>query len=159
MGIAHAVMDRVMDDHFKYEATEDMQALLGTVTDDVLHDQVGNPMGARRGKAEMTGFYEVLFADTEPTNVTPLNRLYGESFAVDDVMWEGYTTGKPFGLEGPRTLTGFRLMHVFEFRDGLISRENVWVDYQALQAQLSAAQSGGAVPAEHVNNDVAEHAS
>jgi hypothetical protein len=29
-------------------------------------------------------------------------------------------------------------MHVFELRDGLISRENVWIDYPALESQLSA---------------------
>jgi hypothetical protein len=62
----------------------------------------------------------------------------GESFAVDDIVWKGYTTGLPFGLKGPRTLTHFRLMHVFEFRDGLISRENVWIDYPATESQLSA---------------------
>jgi hypothetical protein len=27
-------------------------------------------------------------------------------------------------------------MHVFEFREGLISRENVWLDYSALIEQL-----------------------
>jgi uncharacterized protein len=131
-------MDKVMDDHFRFEADEDIESLLGTVTDDILHDQVGNPLGPRRGKAQMAGFYKVLFADTEQTKVTPLHRLYGESFAVDDIVWEGYTTGAPFGLEGPRTLTNFRLMHVFEFRDGLIARENVWIDYPALESQLSA---------------------
>ena len=136
MSTTRATMDQVMDDHFKFEAAEDMASLLGTVTDDVLHDQVGNPMGLRRGKDEMIGFYEVLFADTEQTGVTPLHRLYGESSAVDDIMWEGYTTGLPFGLNGPRTLTRFRLLHVFEFRDGLISRENVWLDYSALREQL-----------------------
>ncbi len=57
--------------------------------------------------------------------------------AVDDIIWAGYTTGLPFGLSGPRTLTQFRLMHVFEFWDGLISRENVWLDYAALSQQLS----------------------
>ena len=140
MAMSREAMDRVMDDHFRYEATEDMEALLGTVTDDVLHDQVGNPFGPRHGKTEMAHFYEALFADTEQTNVTPLQRLHGDTFAVDDVLWEGYTTGRAFGLDGPRTLTQFRLMHVFEFRDGLIARENVWIDYSALQQQLAASQ-------------------
>lgn len=45
-----AAMDRVMDGHFKFEAAEDVESRLGTVTDDVLHDQVGNPMGPREGK-------------------------------------------------------------------------------------------------------------
>lgn len=29
------------------------------------------------------------------------------------------------------------MMHVFEFRDGLISRENIWLDAAAVTAQLS----------------------
>jgi hypothetical protein len=31
----------------------------------------------------------------------------------------------------------FRILHVFEFRDGLISRENVWPDTAAIVGQLS----------------------
>jgi len=58
-------MDRVMNSRFQFEATEDMQSLLGTVTDDVLHDQVGNPLGPWNGKEEMVHFYEALSDDTE----------------------------------------------------------------------------------------------
>jgi uncharacterized protein len=135
VSMSRADMDGVMNNHFQFEATEDMQSLLGTVTDDVLHDQVGNPLGPRHGKAEMVQFYEALFADTEQTSVTPLHR----PFAVDDVVWEGYTTGTAFGLKDyPRARVSFRLLHVFEFKDGLIARENVWIDYPSLQAQLAA---------------------
>jgi uncharacterized protein len=45
--MSREAMDKVMDDHFRFEVTEDIGALLGTVTDDVLHDQVGNPFGPR----------------------------------------------------------------------------------------------------------------
>ena len=31
-----------------------------------------------------------------------------------------------------------RMLHVFEFRDGLISRENVWLDGGTIMAQLTA---------------------
>lgn len=133
----HRAMGDVMNRHFEFEATEDMQSLLGTVTDDIVHDQVGNPLGARHGKAEMALFYEALFADTEQTGVTPLHREYGETFAVDDVVWEGFTTGTAFGLTGyPRTHVSIRLLHVFDFQDGLIARENVWIDYPSLELQL-----------------------
>jgi hypothetical protein len=30
------------------------------------------------------------------------------------------------------------MIHVFEFRDGLICRENVWLDGNAIAAQLTA---------------------
>ena len=42
--MSRADMDGVMNNHFQFEAAEDMRSLLGTVTDDVLHDQVGNPL-------------------------------------------------------------------------------------------------------------------
>ncbi len=32
----------------------------------------------------------------------------------------------------------FRIFHVFEFTDGLISREQVWIDGAAIVAQVSA---------------------
>lgn len=145
MSMTRADMDVVMNNHFQHEAAEDMEALLGTVAENVLHDQVGSPLGARHGKAEMVQFYEGLFADTEQTGVTPLHREYGETFAVDDVIWEGYTTGTAFGLRNyPRAHVRFRLLHVFDFDDGLIVRENVWIDYQSLQAQLvTAGRSSG----------------
>ncbi len=31
----------------------------------------------------------------------------------------------------------FRILHVFQFREGLISRENVWLDTAAVVSQLS----------------------
>ena len=31
------------------------------------------------------------------------------------------------------------MLHIFEFRDGLISRENVWKDSTAIVAQLTQA--------------------
>lgn len=40
-----------------------------------------------------------------------------------------------FGLEGRAGHASFRLLHVLEFRDGKISRENVWADTAAILAQ------------------------
>ena len=41
------------------------------------------------------------------------------------------------GLPGHGRRISFRILHVFEFRDGLISRENVWLDTAAIVGQLS----------------------
>lgn len=45
-----------------------------------------------------------------------------------------------FGLAPPVTgrRVTFRILHVFAFRDGLISREQVWIDSGAIVAQLTA---------------------
>jgi predicted ester cyclase len=41
------------------------------------------------------------------------------------------------GLPGHGRRISFRILHVFEFRDGLVSRENVWLDSAAIVSQLS----------------------
>jgi predicted ester cyclase len=43
-----------------------------------------------------------------------------------------------FGLDGRTGHVSFRLLHVLEFRDGKISRENVWSDVAAIAAQTEA---------------------
>ena len=49
----------------------------------------------------------------------------------------GTVIGSLPGLPGSRRRISFRILHVFEFRNGLISRENVWLDSAAIAAQLS----------------------
>ena len=43
------------------------------------------------------------------------------------------------GIPGHVRLISIRVLHVFEFRNGLISRANVWLDGAAAVAQLTAA--------------------
>jgi predicted ester cyclase len=49
----------------------------------------------------------------------------------------GAVIGSMLGLPGHGRQISFRILHVFEFRDGLICRENVWLDSAAIVAQLS----------------------
>jgi predicted ester cyclase len=46
--------------------------------------------------------------------------------------------GEFLGLPGNDRRVNFRIFHVFELTDGLISREQVWIDSAAIVAQLSA---------------------
>jgi hypothetical protein len=125
---------------FDAEAKDDVEGAVSTLTEDVVHDMVGNPTGALHGRAAVRPFYARLFADVKGEDATPLSRRYGEDFAVDEVLWTGRAVGRPFGLEGKGRQIGFRVLHVFEFRDGLISREQVWMDLGTLQAQLAGAE-------------------
>ena len=52
-------------------------------------------------------------------------------------MWRGRAPGRPFGIEGRDRPLEFRLLHVIEFGDGAIRRENVWIDLAAIQRQLA----------------------
>lgn len=49
----------------------------------------------------------------------------------------GTVIGSLPGLPGNGRRISFRILHVFEFRNGLISRENVWLDSAAIVKQLS----------------------
>jgi ketosteroid isomerase-like protein len=133
-----AEMDRIVDEHFVYEATDDVEGVLGTLTDDVQHHVVGSPWGPLSGKAAVRPLYEAIFADLKGEGVEPVARWYGDDFVVDETMWTGrIEDGRVFGLDGKSGQVTFRLLHVFELRDGLISRENVWSDVVDIARQIS----------------------
>ena len=137
MALTPKEMDRVIDEHFGYEAADDVEGVLATLAQDVQHDIVGWPGGPTHGRENARPFYQAMFADVSDGKVTSTKRLYGENFLVDESLWEGKAPGHPFGLEGKGRALQFRLLHVIEFADdGKIKRENVWVDLAEMARQL-----------------------
>ncbi|MGE5563173.1 MAG: ester cyclase [Bacillota bacterium] len=138
MALTREEMDRKLDEHFDYEARDDVEGVLATLHPEVEHDVVGWPLGPARGREEARSFYEATFADLADGKVRSLRRLYGDRFMVDDSVWTGTAKGRPFGLDGKGRPLTFRLLHVLEFSDqGEIRRENVWVDLASIQQQLA----------------------
>jgi ketosteroid isomerase-like protein len=132
-----AEMDRRIAEHFAFEANDDVAGVLATLSADVEHDVVGWPGGPSRGREQARPFYEALFADLAASQVTPVRRLYGDGFVVDEALWKGRAVGRPFGIEGKGRALEFRLLHVIEFgEDGSIRREAVWPDLAAIIRQL-----------------------
>lgn len=137
MAVTRSQMDSKMDEHFGFEARDDVAGVLSTLSPDVEHDIVGSPTGPTNGRNGARPFYESMFADLADGKVENLRRLYGDSFLVDDSIWRGTAPGRPFGLEGRGRPLEFRLLHVIEFAgNGDISRENVWIDMAAVMRQL-----------------------
>lgn len=137
MALTPAQMDRKIDEHFGFEARDDVDGVLATLTEDVVHDIVGYPTGPTHGREAARSFYENLFADLADGQVRSLRRLYGADFLVDESLWRGRAPGRPFGLEGRNRPLEFRLLHVVEFGEtGNIRRENVWLDLAAILHQL-----------------------
>lgn len=137
MALTPEEMDRKLDEHFGYEARDDVEGVLATLTPDVVHDIVGWPRGPAHSREGARAFYETLFADLSESKVTSKWRLYGDNFMVDESLWEGKAPGRPFGCEGKGRDLKFRLLHVLEFNDeGHIKKENVWVDLAAIIQQL-----------------------
>ena len=51
MSLTPQQMDRTMDEHFAFEARDDIDGVLATLTDDVEHDIVGWPFGPSHDRA------------------------------------------------------------------------------------------------------------
>ena len=137
MSMTPSEMDRKIDEHFRFEAQDDVAGVLSTLAADVEHDIVGSPSGPTQGREQARAFYEGLFTDLSDSEVECVRRLYGNDFLVDESVWRGKAPGRPFGLEGRGRPVEFRLLHVVEFAaDGNIKRENVWLDFAAIMRQL-----------------------
>jgi predicted ester cyclase len=59
-----------------------------------------------------------------------------DAIILEQIM-TGTVIGSMLGLPGNGRSISFRMLHVFEFRDDLISRENIWLDSAAIIDQLS----------------------
>jgi hypothetical protein len=137
MGLSRSEMDRMLDEHFNCEATDNIEGVLSTLTTDVTHDIVGWPTGPTKGREGARPFYQALFSDVAESSVRCVNRLYGNDFVVDESVVKFKAVGRPFGLEGKGRTAEVRLLHIIEFTsDGMIQRENAWIDMAALMQQL-----------------------
>ena len=137
MPLTPAQMDRKIEEHFGFEAADDVEGVLATLAPDVTHDIVGYPTGPTRGRERARAFYAQMFSDLAESGVRVIRRLYGHNFMVDESTWEGRAPGRPFGLEGRNRPLKFRILHVVEFTDeGQIGHEQVWLDMAAIVQQL-----------------------
>jgi predicted ester cyclase len=136
-------VDRLIDEHFRYECEDDVEGVLSTLAEDATHDVVGSPLGELHGRDGARPFYERMYADLDGHSVTRLHRYYGDGFVVDESLWEGVAVGTPFGIPGNGRRLSFRILHVFELApEGTIARENVWMDYPAILHQLGEGEDG-----------------
>ena len=138
LALTHADMDKLVDEHLAYESKRDLEGVLATLTTDAFHDLIGDPVGPLRGRTAIGGRYEQYYANLGPGQTTTNYRLYGDGFVVSDETWTGPVPGEFLGIPGHGRPITFRMLHVFEFRDGLIERESLWIDSGAVVGQLSA---------------------
>jgi uncharacterized protein len=132
-------MDAVFERHCAAEANNDLEAALDTLTEDAEHDVVGDPTGVLHGREAIAARYKALFDALAEDKLETLHRYYGEGFFVDESRYVGRVVGPFLGFPGGNTPVDFRILHVCEFRDGRISRENVWLDVASIVAQLAPA--------------------
>lgn len=131
-------MDVLVDGHYRAEEAGDIEAILEGFTPDAEHDVAGRPGGPVHGGEQIAAYYRGLLADLAIERFEPVRRWYGDRHLVDESILHATAVGRPLGLDGRGRRVAVRLLHVFDFTDGLISRESAWLDVLALEQQLTA---------------------
>jgi steroid delta-isomerase-like uncharacterized protein len=127
----------LVQQHLKAEGAGDVEGACAVYTDDVEHDVVGFPTGPVRGKDAAREFYRYLTANFRTIREDFPRRYDAPDAVVLETSMTGKVIGEMLGFPGHGKEITFRMLHVFEFRDGLISRENVWLDGASIGAQLA----------------------
>jgi steroid delta-isomerase-like uncharacterized protein len=131
-----AQMHSLVDQHIQAEGRGDVDGAVAVYTDDIEHDVVGFPHSPTHGLDGARGFYDYLTANFQAENEEVLHRyVTGDAMILEQLM-TGTVIGEMLGLPGNGRRISFRMLHVFEFRDGAISRENIWLDTAAIVDQL-----------------------
>ena len=132
-----AQMDALVEGHYRAEEAGDLEAIVEGFTVDAEHDVAGRPGGPLHGGNQIEDFYRGLLAELRIERFEPVRRWYGDDHVVDESVLHAMAEGRPFGLEGRGRPVRMRFLHIFDFSDGLISRESAWIDLAAIQQQLS----------------------
>lgn len=118
----------VVDSHFHSEALNEIEVALETFTDDIVWEAPA-PNGLNRsfsGKKSVAENYRQLFASMRDVKFQFLQKFATEDRVVDDsiVTFEVAKDGYWQFPVGSRI--EMRLVHIFEMREGKISRETVF---------------------------------
>jgi SnoaL-like domain len=135
--MTHEQMDALVDGHYRAEERGDLASIVDGFAPGAEHDVVGRPGGPLHGGEQIGEFYRALLADLRIDRFEPVRRRYGPDFVVDESLLHATALGHPFGFDGRGRPVSTRFLHIFDFADGLISRESAWIDLPAIQQQLA----------------------
>ena len=135
--MTRAEMDALVEGHYRAEEEGDLDAIVEGFTADAEHDVAGRPGEPLHGADQIGGFYRALLAELQIDHFEPVRRWYGDDHVVDESVLHATAIGQPFGFEGRGRPVRTRFLHIFDFSDGLISRESAWIDLASIQQQLS----------------------
>ncbi|HEX7353505.1 MAG TPA: ester cyclase [Mycobacteriales bacterium] len=71
-------------------------------------------------------------------DATAILRLSAADHVVDESLATGHVEGSFLGVDGHGSPVSFRMLHVFDLREGLISREQAWSDTSGILRQIDA---------------------
>ncbi len=133
-----AEMRALIEEHIQAEVVGDTARAVAVYTDDVEHDVVGWPTGPVHGPEAAKAFYDQLVQILGDQQMEVTRELFGDDFCVVEHNCTATVNGDFMGIPGNGRRVTFRMLHVWEFADGRMRRENVWLDGGSIAAQLSA---------------------
>jgi steroid delta-isomerase-like uncharacterized protein len=136
----------VIERHFAAENAHDIAATLATYTQDVVWDDVAHPACPVYGMEAAAMMYDGIMTAIPDMHLTVITRFSTNDHVVDESRVTGHVTGNFLGLEGQGAPISFRMLHVFDLREGLISREQAWFDTAGVLRQIAEHNVGVARP-------------
>ena len=134
----------IVDQHFAAENAHDIPATLATYTDDIVWDDVTNPLSPVHGKEAVEAVYSGIMDAIPDVNFVSTRRFSSEdgTWVVDVSDVTGHVEGEWSGIAGGGAPVEIRILHLFQLRDGLIAYENTWFDSASVQRQVEAWKAG-----------------
>lgn len=128
----------IIERHFAAENNHDVAGTLATYVDDVVWDDVANPMCPVSGKEATSVMYQGVLSSIPDIHLERIARFSCRDHVIDESLLTGHVEGEFLGLSGGGAAVSFRILHIFDLRDGLISREQVWFDSADVKRQIVA---------------------
>lgn len=126
--------------HLDAEGAGDVETACSVYAEGIEHHAVGFPGAPCFGIEAAKAFYVYLTANVRTTGERPLHQyVTADGAIVMEAEMSADVIGEFMGIPGNGRNITFRILHVFEFDDSLITREQVWLDTGAIVAQLTAA--------------------
>ena len=134
-------MRDLIDRHIKAEMGADVDAAVAVYAPGVVHDVIGFPPGPAEGVDGARRFYDYLTSNFANEQMDLVWENFGDEFCVIEHECTGTVPGEFLGVPGGGRRISFRMLHVWEFADDRITREQVWLDGGSIVAQLTAADA------------------
>ena len=136
-------MDDLVNRHFGFEASDDVDGVMSTLADGAEHEVIPSPVGSLDDPVEQRAYYELLFSSITGESVEPIRRYYGEGFLVDETLWHGTVDRRPRRSSARARAARSASGSCTSSRSATARsrREQVWCDLAAIQRQLGCAVS------------------
>jgi hypothetical protein len=130
-------LDRLVDSFLRAEGAADVDTIQSLATEDVEYQQFGFETRSASGTNALRVQYQQDFANVVHEHDSPLRRLHGDGFVVDESTWEGRVVGRLGPYTGGGRRLNHRVLRIFEVRRDQIVHLSIYPDLAAIMRQLS----------------------